>query len=71
VKAPETKILADKWNKYEITAQGDHFVIVLNGKTLLDAHDSKHASGVIGFQCQKDNAIQFRNIRIRTIAPKK
>ena len=70
-KAPEAKILADKWNKYEITAQGDHFVIVLNGKTLLDTHDGKHASGVIGFQCQKDNAIQFRNIRIRTLKARK
>src|SRR5215467_10116169 len=49
VKAPATKILADQWNSYEITTQGDHFQIVLNGKMLLDAHDGKHASGVIGF----------------------
>lgn len=62
--AEPTKILGDEWNKYEITAEGDHFVIVLNGKKLLDTHDSKHASGVIGFQCQKDQRIEFRNIRI-------
>ena len=36
----------------------------VNGKTLLDGHDSKHASGVIGFQCQKDNKIEFRNMGI-------
>jgi hypothetical protein len=42
-------------------------VIVLNGKTLLDARDPKHASGVVGFQCQKDNRIEFRNIKLRPI----
>jgi hypothetical protein len=61
------KILPDQWNTYDITADGDHFVIVLNGKTVLDAHDGAHASGLIGFQCQKDNRIEFRNIRIRQI----
>ncbi len=67
VKAPPTKILGDQWNKYEITADGDHFVIVLNGTTLLDTHDSKHAAGVIGFQCQPENPIAFRNVRIRAL----
>jgi hypothetical protein len=64
VKASPVKIIPDQWNSYEITAKGDHFVIVLNGKMLLDAHDAKHASGVIGFQCQKDNRIEFRNIKV-------
>ena len=64
VKASPVKILPEQWNSYEITAKGDHFVIVLNGKTLLDAHDAKHASGVIGFQCQKGNRIEFRNIKV-------
>ena len=63
VKAPPTKIIPDQWNKYEITADGDHFLIVLNGTTLLDARDTKHLSGVIGFQCQKDNHVEFRSIR--------
>ncbi|MEP6540138.1 MAG: DUF1080 domain-containing protein [Bryobacteraceae bacterium] len=62
--AEPTKILGDRWNQYDITAEGDHFVIVLNGKKLLDTHDSKHASGVIGFQCQKEQQIEFRNIKI-------
>jgi hypothetical protein len=64
VKAAPTQIIPDDWNNYEVTAKGDHFVVVLNGKTLLDANDSKHASGVIGLQCQKDNKIEFRNIRL-------
>jgi len=67
LKAAPTKILPDQWNTYNITAAGDHFVIILNGKTLLDARDGKHTSGVIGFQCQKDNRIEFRNIKLRRI----
>ena len=66
-KAAATKILPDQWNSYDITAQGDHFVIVLNGKTLLDAHDAAHSSGLIGFQCQQDNRIEFRNIKLRPL----
>jgi hypothetical protein len=64
LKAAPVKIIPNEWNNYEITANGDHFTIVLNGKTILDGSDSKHTSGVIGFQCQKDNRIQFRNIRL-------
>src|SRR5437773_5147887 len=67
VKASPTKMLPGQWNRYEIKADGDHFVIVLNGKTLLDAHDSKHAAGVIGFQCQKNNRIEFRAIKLLPI----
>jgi hypothetical protein len=68
VKAEPVKILADQWNSYDITADGDHFVIVLNGKKLLDARDAKHAAGVVGFQCQQNNGIEFRSIKLR---PKK
>ncbi len=64
LKAEPVKILPDEWNKYEVRAEGDHFVVILNGKTILDGHDSKHASGVIGLQCQPKNPIAFRNISI-------
>lgn len=67
LKASPTKIKANEWNKYDITADGDHFVINLNGQTVLDARDSKHASGVVGFQCQKDQRIEFRNIKLQPI----
>jgi 3-keto-disaccharide hydrolase len=67
LKAAATRILADQWNSYEITAEGDRFVVVVNGKTLLDARESKHSSGVVGFQCQKDNRIEFRSIKLRPI----
>src|SRR5262249_6957341 len=64
VKASPAKILPNQWNRYEVRVEGDHFLITLNGTTLLDAHDSKHASGVIGFQCQKENRIEFRGVKL-------
>jgi hypothetical protein len=67
VKAPPVKIRGNEWNDYDITAAGDRYVIVLNGAPLLDAHDSAHLSGVIGFQCQVDNKIEFRNIQIMPV----
>lgn len=68
VKAPPTdKIKGDAWNAFDITARGDHFIVVMNGKTVLDHHDKQHASGVIGFQCQADQKISFRNIRIQEL----
>jgi hypothetical protein len=67
VKAQPVKILPDQWNQYDVTARGDHFVVVLNGKTVLDARDAKHKSGVIGFQCQKDQRIEFRNIKLQPL----
>jgi hypothetical protein len=69
VKAPPAKILGDQWNDYDITVTGNHFLIVLNGKTILDTHDDKHASGSVGFQCQVGNRIEFRKIRISTQHP--
>lgn len=59
-----TKVIPNEWNQYKIEAKGDHFAITLNGKVVLNAHDSKHASGVVGFQCQKENPIEFRSIKI-------
>ncbi|MBL8173485.1 MAG: DUF1080 domain-containing protein [Bryobacterales bacterium] len=70
VKAGPAKVLGGQWNKFEVTARGDHFVVVLNGAKILDARDAKHSSGVVGFQCQKDNPIEFRNIKLLPLRSK-
>jgi hypothetical protein len=57
---------ADEWNRYEITADGDHLVVVLNGETTLDIHDAKFPEGQIRLQYQQF-PIAFRNIKIRTL----
>ncbi len=64
LKAAPATILDGQWNDYNIKAVGDHFIVTLNGKTILDDHDPKHAAGVIGFQCQVGNKIEFRNVKL-------
>ncbi len=67
LKAKPTKILDSQWNDYDIRAVGDHFTVVLNGTTILDDHDAKHAEGLVGFQCQPAMKIEFRNVKIRPL----
>jgi hypothetical protein len=56
----------DQWNQYQITADGDHIVVVLNGETTLDIHDPKFADGNLRLQYQQF-PIAFRNIKIRPL----
>jgi len=72
-KAPhDVKIMPDQWNTIEATVNGDHFVVVFNGKKVADGHDSKRASGTIGLQLAhpedvRHAGIEFRNIKIRRL----
>jgi len=63
----EYKFIPDQWNHYEITADGDHLVVVLNGTKTLDIHDSKFANGRIRLQYQK-YPIEFKNIKLKLVS---
>jgi hypothetical protein len=70
--SPDTKIIPGQWNRFDVTAQGDHFVVVYNGKKVLDAHDSKRTSGAIGLQWAHPERtpgrkIEFRNLKVRRL----
>jgi hypothetical protein len=72
VKASEAKIVSGQWNTYEVTAKGDHFVVIYNGNKVLDAHDSKFARGSIGLQWAHPELvpgrkIEFRNLKIKPL----
>ena len=56
----------DDWNQMQITADGDHLVVVLNGQTTLDVRDSGFSEGNIRLQYQM-YPIAFRNIKIRQL----
>jgi Domain of Unknown Function (DUF1080) len=62
----EYKFIPDQWNHYEITADGDHLVVILNGTKTLDVHDSQFSDGRIRLQYQKF-PIEFKNIKMREI----
>jgi hypothetical protein len=57
---------AGKWNTYEITAQGTHLVVILNGQKTVDVQDSKHASGPFALQ-YGSGTIKFRKVQIRSL----
>jgi hypothetical protein len=57
---------ANRWNIYEITAQGDHLVVVLNGQKTVDVRDGKHRSGPFALQSAA-GTIRFRKVQIRTL----
>lgn len=72
-KAPhDAKIVPDQWNTIEATVNGDHFVVILNGRKVVDAHDSRRASGRIGLQLAHPEDvthadIEFRNLKLRRL----
>jgi len=56
----------NEWNHFQITADGDHLVVVLNGETTLDIREAKFPEGHIRLQYQQF-PIAFRNIKIRSL----
>jgi Domain of Unknown Function (DUF1080) len=58
---------AGKWNTYEITAQGSHLLIVLNGQTTADVQDSKHnAGGPFALQ-YGSGVVKFRKVQVKPL----
>ena len=62
----QTVSTAGKWNTYDITANGTHLTVILNGITTADAQDSRHTSGPIALQ-HRTGIVKFRNIRLRKL----
>ena len=55
-----------KWNTYDITVQGDHIVLVLNGQKTVDVRDKKFSFGRIGLQYGA-GAVKFRRVDIKEL----
>ena len=55
-----------KWNSYEITANGPHLKLVLNGVTTVDIEDSKLAEGFIALQWGS-GTIKFHRVEIQQL----
>jgi hypothetical protein len=64
--ARDYAIKPDQWNRYEITADGDHIIVALNGEATLDIRDTRFSEGHIRLQYQQF-PIAFRNIKIRPL----
>ena len=72
-KAPhDVKIIPNEWNTIEATVNGDHFVVVFNGKQVADGHDARRKSGHIGLQLAHPEDVrhanlEFRNLKVRRL----
>lgn len=56
-----------RWYAYEITAEGDHIVVALDGTKTVDLRDGAAREGYIGLQLVKPQEVEFRNIRLRQL----
>jgi Domain of Unknown Function (DUF1080) len=56
-----------KWNTYDITATGDHFVVILNGQKTVDVVDKRLPdAGPIALQ-YGSGVMKFRKVQIRAL----
>lgn len=55
-----------KWNTYEITAKGDHLIVVLNGQKTVDVKNGAHAAGPMTLQ-YGSGTIKFRKVAIKPL----
>ncbi|MFN3649278.1 MAG: DUF1080 domain-containing protein [Armatimonadota bacterium] len=66
-RAPRT---TGRWNSYEITADGDRLVVLLNGRKTVDTRDSKYRRGTIGLQYNGEGTVRFRNVKLQPLGLK-
>lgn len=57
---------ANQWNTFDITAKGEHIVVMLNGVQTVELRDKSFASGPIALQ-RFAGTIKFRKVQIRTL----
>ena len=57
-----------KWNAIEISRQGEHVTVVLNGEKVIDIMTALHPGGHIALQAPAEGIAKFRNLRIKTLS---
>src|SRR5258706_15242675 len=56
-----------KWNALEVSRQGEHVTVVLNGEKVVDITTPLHPGGHIALQAPAEGIAKFRNVRIKTM----
>ena len=57
---------ADRWNTYDITAQGSRLLVELNGTVTVDIEDDTYSEGPFALQYGA-GIVKFRNIQIQRL----
>jgi len=60
----------DEWNTMEMRVEGDHWVVSVNGKQVLDTRTGKAKAGHIGLQFHPGSRIEFRNVKLKPLGLK-
>ena len=66
--APPSEIIntPNKWNNFDIVADGTKLKVILNGITTVDTEDDQLSSGPFTLQ-YGEGVVKFRNVRIREL----
>ncbi|MEX2264194.1 MAG: DUF1080 domain-containing protein [Bryobacteraceae bacterium] len=67
LKAKPVNPAPDQWHSYEVEVTGNHFIVKLDGQTVLTGRDNKSLVGHIGLQFNKDKKIEFRNLKLKPL----
>jgi hypothetical protein len=59
-------IAGGKWSTYDVTANGDRIVVLLNGTRTVDLRESSFASGPIALQAA-GGTIRWRKVQVRPL----
>jgi len=65
--AREKQKTVGRWNTYEITADGERLVVVLNGKTTVDTRSPREKRGVLALQYNGEGVVRFRNVKLQPL----
>ncbi|HRQ88324.1 MAG TPA: SUMF1/EgtB/PvdO family nonheme iron enzyme, partial [Bacteroidia bacterium] len=58
-----------EWNTLSVEVVGQSYTVTLNGQVVARFTGSRRAEGYIGIENHRRGAVQFRNVRIKEIAP--
>jgi hypothetical protein len=62
----------DEWFTQEVIAEGDHIIIKLNDKVVVDTHDKKYAKGHLAIQQHNEGSIvTIKSAEIKELPPSK
>ncbi len=59
-------LAADKWNAFDISVQGSHITVHLNGRLVSELVDERFGSGPLALQAN-GGLIRFKNVRVRNL----
>lgn len=60
-----------RWNRFDVRAEGSRLAVRLNGATVLEAEDDRHARGVVALQTLTgEGVVRFRNVQLRPLGLK-